>query len=255
MGRLVLVWAATLAMACVQPTPPDPERTAQRSTEEGGRERSADYFVERTYLTPTLDDHDGTPGFLHVGPQDMPLVVAIGFPPTPPLRGSRREARDVAIEAMRSWEGPIQAALPWFRLEFVEEDPAAAVQVEWKRRMTGGAAGRGTLRYWVSPEGLRVGGKMWVSITPYLEVRMTLDALELLIVHEFGHVLGLGHCLDCDSAMSYEWETQDRIYVTELDVRTFLALVAQPSGRRVDGRSFSFLPEDALPPLTQTPEP
>ncbi|MBW2289303.1 MAG: matrixin family metalloprotease [Deltaproteobacteria bacterium] len=39
-----------------------------------------------------------------------------------------------------------------------------------------------------------------------------------LVAHEFGHILGLGHCLDCDSAMNYSWHTRDRVFVTQTDV-------------------------------------
>jgi hypothetical protein len=92
---------------------------------------------------------------------------------------------------------------------------------------------------------------MEVSTTPAghtgLEARLDVRALHLLIAHEFGHVLGLGHCFDCDSAMNYSWETLDRVMVTEADVRAFRALIARPSGKRVDGRPLSWLPEDALP--------
>ena len=47
---------------------------------------------------------------------------------------------------------------------------------------------------------------------------LTIDEISMLIAHEFGHVLGLGHCLDCDSAMNYSWETRDRVFVTRTDV-------------------------------------
>jgi predicted Zn-dependent protease len=58
---------------------------------------------------------------------------------------------------------------------------------------------------------------------------LEIDEMAVLLTHEFGHVLGLGHCLDCDSAMNYSWATRGRIHVTDLDVKTFLALVAQPN--------------------------
>ena len=65
---------------------------------------------------------------------------------------------------------------------------------------------------------------------PEIHEHLTIDELEMLVAHEFGHVLGLGHCLDCDSAMSYVWQQRDRIYVTDLDIRTFIKLVSIPNG-------------------------
>jgi predicted Zn-dependent protease len=73
-------------------------------------------------------------------------------------------------------------------------------------------------------------------------VRVRLDELRLLIAHEFGHVLGLPHCFDEDSAMNYSWHTRDRVFVTDVDVRNFMALIAQPNGYRIDGLRLSFLP-------------
>ncbi len=61
------------------------------------------------------------------------------------------------------------------------------------------------------------------------------EQVELLVIHEFGHVLGLRHCLDCDSAMNYAWETRDRIFVTDLDIRTLRALMSMTNGTREDG--------------------
>ena len=43
-----------------------------------------------------------------------------------------------------------------------------------------------------------------------------------MIAHEFGHVLGLGHCLDCDSAMNYSWQTIGRVIVTGTDVEAVI---------------------------------
>jgi hypothetical protein len=197
-----------------------------------------------TYLAPNVEDVDGAPGFLHVTQADMPLVVAIAHPPTPPRDGSRADARRVAIEAMQQWEQAIAPRVPWFRVEFVEKDPAASVQVVWRRRMLGPWGGWGGLRWEVGPGGVSVGGVMEISTTPAGTIdaaRLELDQLRLLVAHEFGHVLGLLHCLDCDSAMNYAWETTGRVMVTAVDVETFAALVAQPNGTRTDGRPLRLL--------------
>ena len=130
------------------------------------------------------------------------------------------------------WEAAIQPHLPWFRLVFTETDPGAPVQVEWKRRITGPWAGFGRMG-WASFDGrVRVGGLMEVSTTPDNYTTLDVDDVRFLIAHEFGHVLGLGHCLDCDSAMNYSWATRGRVLVTDLDVRTFLALIEQPNAYR-----------------------
>ena len=74
---------------------------------------------------------------------------------------------------------------------------------------------------------------MEISTTPDPRTTLTIDQVRRLVAHEFGHVLGLGHCLDCDSAMNYSWATRERVLVTDLDVQTFLELVEIPNGTPV----------------------
>jgi hypothetical protein len=229
---LALGCAGLTSAGCAAPdgsgrTPPA-ARTVERDTppEETG---DAARVVDGTFLRPNVHGDDGAEGYMHVTPADMPWVVSIGYPRRPPKYGGRRDARRVAVEGMQMWEQAIQPHLPWFRLEFVEDDPSAPVQVEWKRRITGPWAGFGGFAWKVDDSGLRVTGHMEVSTTPSNFSTLEIDELSVLFTHEFGHVLGLGHCLDCDSAMNYAWNTRDRVFVTDLDVRTFLALLEQPN--------------------------
>ncbi len=191
-----------------------------------------------TYLAPNIRDRDGTPAFVHYTPADMPLRVSIGRPPTGADDGSSLEAREAAIRGMQLWADAIAPAAPWFELRFTDDDPSAALQVQWKRRMTGSAVGRGWIGWRVEDERLFVQSGIQASMRPWASVSeqaLSLAEVELLFAHEFGHALGLGHCLDCDSAMNDSWQTHKRLLVTPLDVHTFLALTARPNGTRVDG--------------------
>lgn len=210
---LALALALAAAPALAQPAEPE----------------AAPLDAAGTYLRPNLARSDGAALYLHVTPEDMPWRIALPTPQVPPRLGSRADARRAAIEAMQTWERAIQPKLPWFRLEFVEKDDAAPVQVRWKRRIPGPFGGFGRQAFRVVDGRLRVGGEMQVSTTPNPFNTLDVDQVRLLVAHEFGHVLGLGHCLECDSAMNYAWHTRERVLVTDVDVRTFLALLAQPN--------------------------
>lgn len=202
---------------------------AARSEPEGGAPPAHPLDATGLFVQPNARLADGSLAYVHVTESDMPLRVAVGKPPMAAKYASREQTRLVAIEAMQAWERAIQPLLPWFRLEFVEDDRDAPVQVKWKRRIPGSASGFGQILFRGEPGALRVGGRMELSTALDEFTLLDIDEVRLLVAHEFGHVLGLGHCLDCDSVMSYAWETRNRVLVTDTDARTFAALVSIPN--------------------------
>ncbi len=192
---------------------------------------------EDGFLVPNAEDVDGTAAYVHFTEADMPLRVDVELPRLAARYASREQTDAAVIEAIRLWEAAIQPVVPWFRIEIVRDDPEAHVQVDWKTRITGEAAGWGGTSWRVVDGRLEVRGRLEYATKPCLEISCHLDLgeLRLIVAHEFGHTLGLGHCLDCDSAMNYSWETRERIFVTETDATTIKALYALPNGTRADG--------------------
>jgi len=189
-----------------------------------------------TYLEPNVRDVDGTPGWVHVDPIQMPLRIAIGRPTVAAMGEGTRGTREAAIRGFRRWEEALRDRAPWFVLEFVEKDPEAAVQVVWRERKSAGgdAAGRAGFGWRREPGWVRVHGEVRLAVQPGYPAKRRLrpDEVERLAAH----VLGLGHCLDCDSAMNYSWQSRERDFVSPLDVETFLALMEKPNATRVDGQ-------------------
>lgn len=106
-----------------------------------------------------------------------------------------------------------------------------------RARYRGGGTRRARFGWERTPEGVRIHGEVRLAVQPNYPDKTTLrlDEVELLAAHDFSHVLGLGHCLDCDSIMSYSWQTLERRLVSPSDEQTLLDLLAKPNATRVDG--------------------
>jgi hypothetical protein len=226
-----LIFAASLALACA-----GSGGTETTDTPVDGRPPLGDPEYEIPPGSGTIDEFldcelpGGTRRRQRVTPAEVPWRVSIGMPQDAPKYGSRTDARAAAIAAMRQWERAIQTELSWFRLEFVEKGADAPVRIQWKRRTTGSASGRAGPMCWLEDGRVRAGGRMMVSLRQCPTCnKLTLDEVRMLVAHEFGHVLGLGHCLDCDSAMNYSWHTRDRIFVTQTDVDAVVHLFGRPA--------------------------
>jgi len=192
---------------------------------------------KQTFVQPNTEDTDGTPAYIRFDVTDMPLRVSVDTPREPARYASLAATREAVLEGLKLWERALNPALPWFRLQIGENDPEARIQVQWRRRLAGtGTAGRGWISWSLEQGRLRVMGALEYTTATCEEVgcRLKADEITRVVAHEFGHTLGLLHCLSCDSIMNYSWETQRRTLVTELDVLTFRALNQMPNGLRVD---------------------
>lgn len=233
--RLSLALGAVFALACAPSPTGDviPGTVESPSASAPRREAAGD----DGFLAPNAEDTDGTPMYVHYTPEQMPLRVAVQMPKLAARYASLAQTRAVVVEAVESWQAAIQPVLPWFRLDIVGDETGADIVAEWRTRISGDAAGRGGIAWSLVDGRLRARGSLQYATKPCLDIRCQLELgeLKLLMVHEFGHTLGLGHCLSCDSAMSYNWETRERVFITDLDVRTIRALYEMPNGTRVDG--------------------
>jgi len=236
-SRCAAALVAAIALACSTPRENAPRQT-ESETEDARSEapmmkaRPGDGF-----LSPNAEDLDGTMAYIHYVREHMPVRVNVELPKLAARNASRDETDAGVIDAMREWETAIQRELPWFRLEIVRDDPDADIQVEWKTRITGDASGWGGIGWQMVGGRLRARGRLRYATKPcnHPICQLELPQLKLLVAHEFGHTLGLNHCLDCDSAMNYSWETLGRTVVTKTDVDTIRALYEIPNGTRVDG--------------------
>ncbi len=230
-AAFVLTLTAAVATAACN-TPSAPQKPARDARAEAARAGPNDF------LAPNAEDVDGSPAYIHYTADDMPLRVDVQLPKLAARYASREQTDAAVVDGIKAWETAIQPVLPWFRIEIVRDDADAQIQVEWKTRITGDASGWGGIGWQVTEGRLRARGSFIYATKPCPDIscQLELGELKLLVIHEFGHTLGLRHCLSCDSAMNYSQETRERVFITELDVRTIRALYALPNGTRADGK-------------------
>ena len=162
---------------------------------------------------------EGSGRWVVLSEANMPLRVSVGRSNRPPKGGTREEAREVVIEAMEEWAEAIRTQRPWFRLEYREADVDADVSVRWKRGSS--ARTQGQSQPWCGKRGgqLFTGGQMNVVLQACPTCRvMAMGELHGFVIHNFGHLLGLGDCINCGAAMNREWSLLGRPEVTRVDV-------------------------------------
>ena len=214
---------------------------------------------EPTYLRPNFIDADGTRAYVHFTPEMMPITIVVSDPFDAPAGGTPAEARRAVIEGFLLWEEALRVDLPWFRLEWVDTALGATLVVVWERRMSSPKRGRTRCRA-LAVEQLLLSCRMELAVgripppviggltggipvfqsSDSLVGRQTVRQLRNLAAHEFGHVLGLGHCW-CDSIMNYRTGRMVGAEITEIDRRTLLALISVRQGLRLDGEILSTL--------------
>jgi hypothetical protein len=116
--------ALVLMLACVGGGEAElPERS--RVTVPAGPVPAGEGRIREFLASATLAS--GKAAIVHVTPEQMPWRIAVPLPKEAPKYASRKQGREAMIAAMQEWERAVHTRLPWFRLEFVENDPDAPV--------------------------------------------------------------------------------------------------------------------------------
>lgn len=208
--------------------------------------------ASQLFLAPNVVDADGAPAIVHFTRADMPLRVAIGPNPLHARDQTPEETVRLAIRCLQIWEGQIRRLYPWFKLAFVEPDPEAPIQIEWKGRGRYFLPAFGEIHHRV--EGGRLGVRGVVTLAPQpipgQDTRVHPGAFAYWTIHAAGRALGLPDCWDCDSVMSMDFLRRGEMLPSSVDLRSFEALMETPNGLRIDGRPLLGLSEiDGLPPV------
>lgn len=225
--------------------------------EAAGGAELATFDAAALYLEPNVRDVDGVGATVHFTKADMPLVVSIGEPPVAALDSTPEATRRVAIDGFRAWERALRRVDGDFALEFRDDDPDAAIRVEWTRRPRAFLPAQGEISYAIVAGALRVRSRIRLSAQPIPGPKHRVSPAELRIhaVHAFGSALGLVDCARCDSMMSLAWLRREEFTPTDLDVRTYEALTRRSNGVREDGQPLAGLGGAALPGISAPPKP
>ena len=203
-----------LALACLAPAPEAAEVPAR----------------------PNMHDLDGTPGFVHFAPEEMPLRITLGRPRSVAQDADVRALLDMTLEVLGEWEQALRATWPGFRFDpaLAHDDPH--IEIAWERRTDHQQPARARLHWEARGDELRLRSRISVSPVPVdIEHHLRLAELADHLRPAIGAALGLRSCHPCAAAMSRDWKHHARRTVHAHDALAFQALMRMPSGQRIDG--------------------
>lgn len=181
-------------------------------------------------------DADATIAFVHFRPSDMPIVVELPRPPRPPADGSSDEAVEAVRGGFEAWRDALEPVAPWVEFDVaMQQQKSADVRITW------------AFERWSKKRFIRVVATDPPRAKPAVEIPLsapsssgfTLDWLRRASLYAAGFALGLNAADEGETVMNRTWlMAQDDAFAispTPLDVESFCALSAQPSGLRIDG--------------------
>jgi hypothetical protein len=210
----------------------DALRARRARLREGAPEREdAVATIPLAPARPNVLDLDGTPGFRHPPLEHGRLRVALGEPERGADDGRRADASRALVEdALRRLERALAAALPGFGFDLVGAEDDAALSIEWVGSRAHEQAAFGEL--------LAGRGRVRLAALPLskFDESGSLGELRAEALRAIARALGLPACVGCESLLAHDARRAAADRISERDAEELAALLAGPTGVRVDGR-------------------